>query len=399
MEILKDHKSKQNGRLNLKRTMNDEVGRQQRLSQIESHCGEPLKSFHFSPVSAESLKGNIENFIGSVHIPVGLAGPLKFNFTNSTEEIYAPLATSEGALVSSVVRGALALTMSGGVTTRVVSSRMIRAPQFEFSCIDEAILFTEWVTHHFETLKKKTKDHSNHAVLLEMDTKVFGKTAHIRFIYSTGDAAGQNMTTFVTAGLCKWICEHFTSQKGIQIRDFLIEGNLSSDKKASALSAIDGRGRTVVAEAVIKRQVLKKILRLTPEEMVSRFSRSKSSRILTGQIGYNINVSNAIAALFLATGQDMACVHECSIAEFHIEQYDDDLYVCLYMPCLIVGTVGGGSRLTSAQDCLRMMDCLGTGKANRLAEIIAGFSLALELSTVSAIGSGDFVQAHQRLGR
>jgi hydroxymethylglutaryl-CoA reductase (NADPH) len=399
MEILKDQKPKQTGRLNLKRTLNDEMGRQQRLSQIENHCGEPLKSFHFSPVSAESLKGNIENFIGSVHIPVGLAGPLKFNFLNSSEEIYAPLATSEGALVSSVVRGALALTMSGGVTTRVISNRMIRAPQFEFSNVDEAILFTKWVTNHFETLQKKTKDHSNHAVLLELDAKVFGKTAHIRFIYSTGDAAGQNMTTFVTAGLCQWICEHFSLQKGIQIRDFLIEGNLSSDKKASALSAIDGRGRTVVAEAVIKRQVLKKILRLTPEEMVSRFSRSKSSRIFTGQIGYNINVSNAIAALFLATGQDMACVHECSVAEFHIEQHDDDLYVCLYMPCLIVGTVGGGSRLTSAQDCLRMMDCLGTGKANRLAEIITGFSLALELSTVSAIGSGDFVQAHQRLGR
>ena len=399
MEILKDNKSRQNGRLNLKRTLNDETGRQQRLSQIEGLCGEPLKSFHFSPVSAESLKGNIENFIGSVHIPVGLAGPLKFQFIDGEEEIYAPLATSEGALVSSVVRGALSLTMSNGVTTRVLSNRMIRAPQFEFGNVDEAIIFCQWVQNHFETLKKKTKDHSNHAVLLELDTKVFGKTAHIRFIYSTGDAAGQNMTTFVTSGLCRWIVEHFTTQKEIVIRDFLIEGNLSSDKKASALSAIDGRGRSVVAEALIKRQVLKKILRLTPEEMVSRFSRSKSSRIFTGQIGYNINVSNAIAALFLATGQDMACVHECSVGEFHIEQQGEDLYVCLYMPCLIVGTVGGGSRLTSAQDCLRMMDCLGAGKADRLAQIIAGFALALEMSTVSAIGSGDFVQAHQRLGR
>lgn len=399
METQKDKPSRQSSRLNLKRTLNDETGRQQRLSQIESLCGESLKSFHFSPVTAESLKGNIENFIGSVHIPVGLAGPLKFNFAKSAEEVYAPLATSEGALVSSVVRGALALTMSGGVTTRVISSRMIRAPQFEFANVDEAILFTQWISSHLEALKKKTKDHSNHAELLELDTKVFGKTAHIRFIYSTGDAAGQNMTTFVTAGLCEWICTQFMSHKGIAIRDFLIEGNLSSDKKASALSAIDGRGRSVVAEAIIKRQVLKKVLRLTPEEMVSRFSRSKSSRIFTGQIGYNINVSNAIAALFLATGQDMACVHECSVAEFHIEQQGEDLYVCLYMPCLIVGTVGGGSRLTSAQDCLRMMDCLGTGKANRLAEIIAGFALALELSTVSAIGTGDFVQAHQRLGR
>ncbi|MFN7905088.1 MAG: hydroxymethylglutaryl-CoA reductase, partial [Pseudobdellovibrionaceae bacterium] len=393
MEILKNNKSRSNSRLNLKRTLNDESGRQQRLSQIEGLCGESLKSFHFSPLSAESLKGNIENFIGSVHIPVGLAGPLKFKFIGKDEEIYAPLATSEGALVSSVARGALALTMSGGVTTRVLSNRMIRAPQFEFNSVDEAILFSKWVSEHFELLKLKTKEHSNHAILLELDEKVFGKTAHIRFIYSTGDAAGQNMTTFVTAALCRWIIENFTHQKKIVIQDFLIEGNLSSDKKASALSAIDGRGRSVVAEAVIKRQVLKKILRLTPEEMVSRFSRSKSSRIFTGQIGYNINVANSIAALFLATGQDMACVHECSVAEFHIEQQGDDLYVCLLMPCLIVGTVGGGSKLTSAQDCLRMMDCLGAGKADRLAQVITGFSLALELSTVSAIGSGDFVQA------
>ncbi|MFN8944009.1 MAG: hydroxymethylglutaryl-CoA reductase [Pseudobdellovibrionaceae bacterium] len=399
MEILKNNKSRSNSRLNLKRTLNDESGRQQRLSQIEGLCGESLKSFHFSPLSAESLKGNIENFIGSVHIPVGLAGPLKFKFIDKDEEIYAPLATSEGALVSSVARGALALTMSGGVTTRVLSNRMIRAPQFEFNSVDEAILFSKWVSEHFELLKLKTKEHSNHAILLELDEKVFGKTAHIRFIYSTGDAAGQNMTTFVTAALCRWIIENFTHQKKIVIQDFLIEGNLSSDKKASALSAIDGRGRSVVAEAVIKRQVLKKILRLTPEEMVSRFSRSKSSRIFTGQIGYNINVANSIAALFLATGQDMACVHECSVAEFHIEQQGHDLYVCLLMPCLIVGTVGGGSKLTSAQDCLRMMDCLGAGKADRLAQVITGFSLALELSTVSAIGSGDFVQAHQRLGR
>lgn len=385
----------------IKRTRDSENDRKSRVESLKKFTGLKLNSYNTSSLDSRSVSGNIENFIGTISVPVGFAGPLLIRFNkHDSQEIIAPLATTEGALVSSVQRGSLAINLSGGVTVRTLSSKMIRAPQYEFDSIDTAIEFTQWVSTRNEILKSLVKDKSNHAKLLEIDSKVFGRTVHLRFVYSTGNAAGQNMTTFCTSYLCQFINEKFAQETGHKILSYIIEGNLSSDKKASVLSAIEGRGHSVIAETLIKGAVLKKILKITPESLYLNFTRSKSARMYTGMIGFNINVANIVAAMFLATGQDMACIHESSIAELHMEPKGDDLYVSLMMPSLVVGTIGGGTQLPAFRENIEMLGCYQVANsADRLAEVIASFALALELSTVSAVGGGQFVEAHEVFGR
>lgn len=385
----------------IKRTRDSENDRKSRVESLKKYTGLKLNSYNTSSLDSRSVSGNIENFIGTISVPVGFAGPLNILFKNNeSQEIIAPLATTEGALVSSVQRGSLAINLSGGVTVRTLSSKMIRAPQYEFASIDAAIEFTQWINNKFSTLSSLVKDKSNYAKLLEIDSKVFGRTVHLRFVYSTGNAAGQNMTTFCTSYLCQFINEKFVQETGHSILSYIIEGNLSSDKKASAISSIEGRGHSVIAEVLIKEAVLKKILKISPESLFINYTRSKSARIYSGMMGFNINVSNIVAAMFLATGQDIACIHESSTAELHMEPKGQDLYVSLLMPSLVVGTVGGGTQLPAFRENLEMLSCFSVANsADRLAEVIASFALALELSTVSAVGGGQFVEAHEVFGR
>jgi hydroxymethylglutaryl-CoA reductase (NADPH) len=382
-----------------KRVRHSEEDRKSRVDRLRFQTGQRLVTYSTANIDARSVSGNIENFIGTISIPVGLVGPLKVNFAESSAEVYAPLATTEGALVSSVQRGVLAMNLAGGPQVRLIHQKMIRAPQFEFENLDAALAFSTWIQEKFENLKLLVKDKSNHAALIELDAKCFGRTVHVRFVYSTGEAAGQNMTTFCTSYLCQWVVSEFQKKTNHKVIDFIIEGNLSSDKKTSFLSAIEGRGRTVIAECVFKEAILKKVFKMSTEEILSRFARSKSARIFTGQIGYNINVANVVAALFLSTGQDAACIHESSLAELHFERHEEGLYASLYMPCLVVGTIGGGTQLPSFKENLNLMGCQGPGSADRLAQIIAAYALSLEMSTVTAIGAGQFVSAHENLAR
>jgi hydroxymethylglutaryl-CoA reductase (NADPH) len=376
-----------------------EESRKRRVETLKAKTGDPLLSLSFSGVDATSTVGNLENYIGTIQIPMGLAGPLTFNFKTGSEKISTPIATTEAALVSSITRGAIAISTSGGVTTRLLSNRMSRAPVFQFKSLDESLEFTKWIKIQFSKLSTLVEKKSRFAKLVEIDPKVFGKSAQVRFIYTTGNAAGQNMTTFCTSILCDWIIKKIPQDLGFECLDFFIEGNLSSDKKVSQLSAIDGRGRSVIAEATIKASVLKRVLKTTAPKLVQQFNLSKSNRLYSGMLGFNINIANVIAGIFLATGQDMACVHECSIGELHLEVVGDDLYAALSLPCLIVGTVGGGTHLPGPRDSLKILDCTGENSADRLSEIIAGFTLALELSTVSAISGGQFVDAHEKSAR
>ena len=377
-----------------------EEARKKRVEQLREKTGLKLSTLHVSNIDARSISGHIENLIGTVAIPLGIAGPLKIQFTTEqTEDIYAPMATTEGALISSIQRGALAISLSGGVKARVISNRMVRAPQFDFESLDQALDFQEWLNQQEANLKKLVKQKSSYAQLNELQSFIFGRSVHVRFIYSTGNAAGQNMTTFCTAHLCQWLLQNLEYETNIVCTQFLIEGNLSSDKKNSFINQSQGRGRSVVAEALIKKQVLKKIMKLNVDQFVDTFNRSKSARIYSGMTGYNINVANVVAALFAATGQDFACIHESSTAELHVEQKGEDLLMTLVMPTLVVGTVGGGTQLPHARDNLDILGCLGSDGADRLAQIIASYALALDLSTASAIGSGDFVNAHQNLAR
>ena len=385
-----------------------EAARQKRLDFIRKQTNRPLPGIGITQYKAESLSNNIEALIGSVEVPLGLAGPLKFTGEKASGTYYAPLATSEGALIASVTRGALALTRAGGVTTHVMEQRMIRVPVFHFHEMAAARRFCHWLPLQREQLQQVIGKKSAYAKLIEIDPQLSGRTVHAHFVYATGDASGQNMTTSCSWQACLWISRQCQQSSDMLLNDFHIDGNMSSDKKVSWQSYIKGRGCRVQAEAFIPESVLKSILKISAAELVRGYGIAVSGALRTGMVGMNINVANVIGAMFSSLGQDIACTHESSLAHLHIEPQQitnndgklvDGVYVSMQLPSLVIGTVGGGTSLPQQQECLQILDCSGPGKTARLAEIIAGYCLALDLSTLSAMTVGHFADAHERLGR
>ncbi len=309
------------------------------------------------------------------------------------------MATSEGALVASVTRGATAISRSGGVTARVLRQQMLRVPLFVLSNMQEALLFADVIRRHVDDLQTRVNQVSSHARLTQVDPFLIGNQVHVRFVYQTGDASGQNMTTTSTWHACQWLMAYMQKHHSVRFENFWIEGNMSGDKKVSFQSFIAGRGTRVSAEAFISTEELMHVLKVTPEQMANCHHLGMVGACQSGTIGYNVNTANVIAASFAATGQDIACVHESSVAQLHVQATEGGLYASMVLPSLVVGTVGGGTALPRQQQMLEMMGCAGSGKVSRLAEIIAGFCLALDLSTMSAIISGQFASAHERLGR
>lgn len=380
--------------------LHTEVARQKRLAFIKEHTNTDLNYVKNTSFKAKSLTNNIESFVGSIEVPMGIAGPLQINGKHADGLYFAPIATTEGALIASMSRGAYALSTSGGVTTRVLAQRMMRVPMFILTNLTSAAHFSSWVNEHYLEIKREAEKDSNYAKLIELTPQVFGKVVHLHFVYETGDAAGQNMTTSCTWQACLWILKYIEQYKIFEIEKFVVEGGLSSDKKVSYLSLIKGRGVNVQAEAVIPARIVRRVLKTTPHDIKTIWSQFSIGSTGSGIIGLNVNIANAIAGIFISTGQDIACVHESSIATTFFDVTNDgDLYLCMSMPSLSIGTVGGGTHLPHQKECLEMLGCYGTGNAHKLAEIIIGFSLALDLSTTAAIVAGHFATSHEMLGR
>jgi len=376
-----------------------EQARLDRISYIRKKTGLPLASLQHMSLSAESLTGNIENLIGSVEVPVGVAGPLLFRGEKAQGLLLAPMATTEGALVSSATRGAIALTRAGGVTTRVIRRNMMRVPLFIFSDMTGAYRFANWVRDHFDEIREHAMRVSRHARLLKVDPDVRGNMVTVTFLYETGDAAGQNMSTSCTWHACQWLIGQMKYLDEIRLEHFFIESGVSGDKKVSYQTFISGRGTRVSAECLLPRGVVEDVLKVTPDELVRCFHLASAFGTQAGTVGWNVNVANVIAAIFTATGQDIACVHESSLGLLYLALADDGVYASLILPSLVVGTVGGGTHLGRQTEFLQLLGCAGPGNVSRFAEIIAGFSLALDLSTGAAICGGQFAAAHERLGR
>jgi NADP-dependent 3-hydroxy-3-methylglutaryl-CoA reductase len=373
--------------------------RHERLRWIRAASGAPLGTLDEVRLDVRDLPGNIENVVGSVEVPVGLAGPLLFDGAHVQGRITVPLATTEGTLVASVTRGSRAITRSGGVRTQFLGQRMPRAPLYEFCDIRTAARFVRWVESSLPEISKQVGLVSRHAQLVEIWPLQIGRAVHLRFSYETADAAGQNMTTACTWQACQWINEAITHVPGLTALRFLIEANASGDKKVNYFSLIAGRGTRVTAECLLDRATVKEVLKTTPEAIVDTFRGCMQSSFQSGMLGNSINAANLVAALFTATGQDIASVHESSVAVFSPELMDGGLYASILLPALVVGTIGGGTGLPNQHDYLEMIGCAGAGRAQRYAEILAGFALALELSTLAAVAGGQFADAHERLGR
>lgn len=377
-----------------------EVARQARLEFLRSETGVALDCVGTISFDSERVIHNTEALIGSVEVPVGIAGPLKINGLFALGEFYAPLATTEGALVASVSRGAAALTLAGGVNAAFLGQRMMRVPYFELQTLCEALRFRAFVIDQLPSLQAQVKPLTQHGTLIAVEPQLIGRIVHVHFMFETGDAAGQNMVTTITWVLSQWLRAQFHLHTGHVIKHFMIESNLSSDKKASFQSFIQGRGCRVVADCVLSEAVVRQVLRTTPQGIVRCYQRGVSGAIAAGMLGINFNIANAIAALFTATGQDIASVHESAIGHLHLElDADGSLYAALVLPSLIIGTVGGGTGLPQQRECLDLLGCAGMGGKSKLAEIIAGFCLGLEISLGAALAADEFASAHEKLGR
>ncbi|WP_067498987.1 phosphotransferase [Actinoplanes sp. TFC3] len=376
-----------------------EEARQRRLGWLRDRTGLPLAVAGRTSLDAQALTGNIENFTGSVEIPVGLAGPLLFTGDTAVGEIVAPLATTEGALIASAGRGARAVSESGGVVTRVLSQRMARAPVFEFDGIARAVDFTAWVQEHREDLETQVRLVSRHARLVELDPYQIGRFLHLRVVFETADAAGQNMTTAATWQICRWIESTLRDDDRLRPVATMLEGNMSSDKKVSAVSMLAGRGTRVTAECRLTAEVVRSVLKCEPETVLRRHHAALLGGQQAGMTGYGVNAANIIAALFVATGQDIASVHESGASILSLEPDGSGLRATILLPNLVIGTVGGGTVLPHQREWLTVLGCAGEGGLRRFAEIVAGFALALDLSTIAAMAGGQFADAHRRLGR
>lgn len=378
-----------------------EAARLQRVSFLEEYTGVGLSPVAATSLDAENLERVTESFIGSIEVPVGAAGPLLFDGQYTLGHIFAPMATTEGSLVASATRGATAITASGGVTTAILDRRITRVPLFQMADLHDAIFVGHWVQSKISDIRRQTQLMSKHADLKRIEPQILGRDLHLHFLYDTADAAGQNMTTGCTWRACHWIMEEIASKFGLKVGRFIIESNLSNDKKVTFNNFICGRGTRAVAECRLPGEITQRFLHVTPEQLVRGYHSLANGGVAGGMIGININVANMVAAIFTATGQDIASVHESGVGHLTLELVDGGtaVYASLVLPSLLVGTVGGGTRLSQQRTCLQMMGCDGTGKSTRLAEIICGFALALDLSTLSALVSDEFAAAHHPLAK
>jgi len=363
----------------------------------EEFSGEEFEHLKHYSFDAHTLQGNCEHFTGVAQIPVGLAGPLLINGEHAQGEFLIPMATTEGTLVASYNRGIQVLNRCGGVKCTVIGDAMQRAPVFVFDDARGARDFGQWVAEEIDKIRPEAESTSRIAKLQYIDTYLANKFAYLRFNYSTGDAAGQNMVGRATFAACSWVIENY---KGAPIRHFYLESNFATDKKASQINVMRTRGKRVVAEAVIKRDILQQRMRVTPEQLAYHGQVSNVGAFLSGANNNGAHSANGITALFIATGQDVANVSESSAGVLYSEvTKEGDLYLSITIPSLIVATHGGGTGLATQNECLRMLGCVGRGTVNKFAEIVAGVVLAGELSLAAAISSSDWVSSHEQYGR
>lgn len=382
--------------------------RREALEKIEGVNLEGVGDYAFDPETAG--KRNCENLIGGVSVPLGVAGPIKINGQFAKGEFYLPLATTEGALIASVNRGCKAITTSGGCIVQAVDVGMTRAPVFIVSSkrktqnskpklktqIQKSMVFIHWVGDNFSLIKNICEETSSHLKLLEIEPITEDEAVFLRFRFNTGLAMGMNMATIATSAACEFI------EKETGAKLAALSGNVCCDKKASRINFEKGRGKKVNARVVLTKEILENDLKTTAKEFyeVYRLKILLGSQV-AGTIGANAQMANVLAAIFLATGQDIAHVAEAAIGETKCSLCGEDLEINVYLPDLPIGVIGGGTGLLAQRESLGILGVSGKSGNDclKLAEIIGGAVLAGEISLLAALASGDLARAHARLGR
>lgn len=372
----------------------------ERRRWVEAQAGCALNHVGASSLPTESLRGNIENPIGAAQVPLAVAGPLVVDGEHARGTFYVPLATTEGALVRSYERGMVALTRStrsgssGGVQTRIWRDENRVSPLFVLDDITQAHSFARQVETEIDTLRSVVAGTTSHGRLLAVCCRPLGRQVVLELTFHTGDAQGMNMIARASDAVCRHLARHHDAP------DWTLFSGAGGEKHASGALLAGGKGKTVTAGAQLPREVVASVLRTTPEALVELGRRTTLGHLHSATLGYNGHLANGLAALFIACGQDVANIVNAAVG---ITQFSllasGDLEASVTLPALTVATVGGGTGLATARECLALLDCVGTGKAPRLAEILAATLLAGELSMGAALVSGDFVDAHERYGR
>ncbi len=371
-----------------------------RRAAVSELTGTQFRHIHNFSFDIESVtKRNIENMIGAVQVPLGVAGPLRVNGEYAKGDYYIPLATTEGALVASADRGSSAITACGGANVRIFQDEMTRAPVFRAEDITGAKKLVDWVNANFKRLKWRAEETTRFGELLSVKAFVAGRNVYLRFSYDTKDAMGMNMVTIATDAAVDLVLE------ANDVELIALSGNMCTDKKPAAINIIEGRGKTVSADVILGTEVISEKLKTTPERMAEvNYRKNLIGSARAGSLGFNAHAANIAAALFIACGQDAAHVVEVSNAMTTMEITESGLYCSVTLPSLPVGTVGGGTRIGTQQECLNMLGVAGAGKppganAKKFAEIIAAAVLAGEISLIAALASRHLAKAHAGLGR
>ena len=368
---------------------------------IESKTGVNLHHVKQCSFDPGILPGNIEHFTGVAQVPFGIAGPLRVNGEHANGDFYVPLATTEGTLVASYNRGMKITRMSGGITVTISDDAMQRAPVFIFKNAREARDFGLWLNDHFLEIKAQAETTTKIGKLEIIERYHAGRYMYLRFDYTTGDAAGQNMTGKATFMACEWIRSHYEPAKV-----YILDSNFATDKKASMINILKTRGKRVTAEVTIPEAIVRSEMNSSPFKLEYGLKVSMIGSFMSGAMNNGLHSANALAALFIATGQDAANVAESHAAVVNAERTrEGDFYYSITIPSLIVATYGGGTGLATQRECLEMLGCYGEGKVMKFAEITAATALAGEISLMSAINIDklsraiDWVSSHDKMGR
>lgn len=359
----------------------------------------PFENYDYDQVKAKCC----ENVIGYVPIPVGVVGPLLMN----GQLCKVPMATTEGCLVASTQRGMKAITESGGSSAVVNDNGMTRGPLVRMPDVKRASAVKVYLESSagFAKIQAAFNSTSNYARLRSCKVSLAGRNVYIRFKAFTGDAMGMNMISKGVEKALGLLKEQFEDLEVVAI-----SGNFCTDKKPSAINWIEGRGRSVCADAIIKGDIVRSVLKTTVADLVDvNTNKNLVGSAMAGSVGgFNAHAANILTAIYLATGQDPAQNVESSNCITLMEAINggQDLYVSVTMPSIEAGTIGGGTGLPAQSACLEMMACKGSSKesgpgaqGDHLAQLIATSVMAGELSLISAIAAGHLVRSHMQLNR
>jgi hydroxymethylglutaryl-CoA reductase (NADPH) len=369
----------------------ERVGR--RRAWVEKKTGSELPHIGGESWDFELTRGNIENPIGVAQVPMGVAGPVLIHGQNANGLFYVPMATTEGALIRSYERGMVALTKSGGVQTALLANENQTAPAFHFTDVRAAADFPAWIESQLPELKNVVASTTRHGQLNNLKCYQTGRQVIVNLGFRTGDAQGMNMIVRATDAICRWVESRYP------VASYFLFSGLCGEKRASGFLMTRGKGKRVTAGALLRHDVMKLYLHVTADQMFRVWQSTVTGNFQAGSVGYHGHAANGLTAIFIATGQDVANVVNSSCAMTVFEPHPDGLYVSTTLSALSVATVGGGTALPTPREALGIMGCVGTGKAAKMAEIVAATVLGGEISMGAAIASQEFVGAHERYGR